>query len=70
MGGEGTLAVGRTIGVRAIALLSLTVMVPTILGLMLGEMLRRRLSEKTFRKVLLYVLLLVGLNLVRRAIMG
>lgn len=53
-----------------LALVSLGVMIPTLAGLLLGERLRRRLSEQTFRNILMVVFLLIGLNLIRRAIMG
>ncbi|MDU8944025.1 sulfite exporter TauE/SafE family protein [Ovoidimarina sediminis] len=49
-------------------LLSLGLLVPTILGFTLGEALRTRLSEEAFRRVLLGVFFLMGLNLVRRAV--
>ncbi len=39
-------------------------------GMWLGRMVRDRLNTETFRKVVLVVLLLAGLNLLRRAVMG
>ena len=43
---------------------------PAFLGLWLGQVLRRRIDQATFRKVLLIALFVVGLNLLRRAVMG
>jgi uncharacterized membrane protein YfcA len=50
--------------------LSAALMLPTLVGLVLGAQLRKRLSEAAFKRVLLVVFVLVGLNLIRRAIMG
>lgn len=42
--------------------------VPAFLGLWLGQWLRRVIDEELFRKVILSFLILVGLNLIRRAL--
>ncbi len=47
---------------------SFTVLVPALLGMWLGEQIRKRINTERFIKVLLTVFLLLGLNLVRRAI--
>lgn len=44
--------------------------VPTLAGLALGAVVRRRLAEHTFRRVLLVLFVLIGLNLIRRAVTG
>ena len=51
-----------------IFLLSLGLLIPTFLGFTAGEALRGRLSEDGFRRVLLGVFFLMGLNLLRRAL--
>jgi len=51
-----------------IAGISLALVIPTLIGFGLGARLRRRLSNEKFRKVLLYVFLLLGLNLLRRGL--
>ena len=51
-----------------LALVSLALLVPTFAGFAIGERLRNRLSEVAFRRWLLGVFLLMGLNLIRRAI--
>jgi uncharacterized membrane protein YfcA len=51
-----------------LALLSLALIVPTWAGMALGARLRGKLSEDAFRKVLLGVFALIGLNLIRRAL--
>ncbi|SLN58480.1 Sulfite exporter TauE/SafE [Roseovarius litorisediminis] len=48
--------------------LSLAMVPPAVLGLWLGFRLQDRFDQKTFRKVTLAVLLLAGLNLVRRGL--
>ena len=53
-----------------IALLSAVMFVPTMAGLLLGERLRARLSEKAFRNATLILFVLVGLNLLRRGLLG
>ncbi len=53
-----------------IALLSLGLVIPTTIGMLLGERLRARLSEAAFKKAVLYVFLIIGLNMIRRSIWG
>ncbi|MDP4991097.1 MAG: sulfite exporter TauE/SafE family protein [Marivita lacus] len=48
--------------------LSVALVVPTLLGFSLGARLRSRLSNEKFRKLVLYVFLLLGLNLLRRGL--
>ena len=43
---------------------------PTLAGMLVGARLRHRLSERAFRRVLMAVFVLIGLNLIRRSIMG
>lgn len=52
-----------------LALLSLALIIPAWAGMTLGSKFRGRLSEKAFRKVLLGVFALIGLNLIRRAML-
>jgi uncharacterized membrane protein YfcA len=48
------------------ALMSLAAVAPAVIGMMLGQRIRRRLSEPVFRKVLFFSLLALGLyNVVR-----
>jgi uncharacterized membrane protein YfcA len=54
----------------ATAPFSLALVVPAILGLWLGFRLHDRIDQPAFRKATLAVLLLAGLNLVRRGLMG
>ena len=44
--------------------------VPLFVGMFAGQWLRQRVSEAQFRKALLIVVLLMGLNLIRRALTG
>ncbi|MEM8812198.1 MAG: sulfite exporter TauE/SafE family protein [Pseudomonadota bacterium] len=48
--------------------MSAMMIVPTLIGFSLGEIIRRRLQPERFRQVVLWVFLLMGLNLLRRAI--
>ncbi|WP_370541704.1 sulfite exporter TauE/SafE family protein [Actibacterium sp. 188UL27-1] len=47
---------------------SLVLLVPSLIGFTLGEWLRARISPERFRLILLYVFVIVGLNLIRRAL--
>ncbi len=49
---------------------SLLLITPALAGLWLGMQLQDRIDQATFRKATLFVLLLAGLNLVRRAVTG
>ncbi|MEH6739627.1 MAG: sulfite exporter TauE/SafE family protein [Sulfitobacter sp.] len=48
--------------------LSAMMIFPTLIGFSLGEIIRRRLQPERFRTVLLWMFLLMGINLLRRAI--
>ena len=49
--------------------LSLALLPPALVGMALGFWLQDRLDQETFRKVTLWVLMLAGLNLIRRGVM-
>ena len=49
---------------------SLLMILPALLGMWIGGKLQDRIDQATFRKATLFVLLIAGLNLVRRALMG
>jgi len=51
-----------------LAAISLSMLIPTFLGMAAGEVLRRRLSVETFRNLILILFVVLGLNLLRRAI--
>lgn len=53
-----------------IAQLSALMIVPTLLGFSIGEQLRKRLDADRFRTAVLVLFLLMGLNLLRRALFG
>ena len=48
--------------------LSFAACVPGMIGIRIGEKIRGRIDQETFRKVMLVVLLIIGLNLIRRAV--
>jgi uncharacterized membrane protein YfcA len=50
--------------------LSLSMVVPAMLGMMLGVAVQDRLDQRIFRKATLAVLILAGLNLLRRGLAG
>jgi len=52
------------------ALASLVAALPVMAGVFLGTRLRNRIDQKVFERVLLVVLVLIGLNLIRRAVLG
>jgi len=49
---------------------SLALSVPALLGMALGFAVQDRIDQALFRRATLIVLLLAGLNLLRRALMG
>jgi hypothetical protein len=53
-----------------LTLVSALMIGPTLAGFALGERLRRGMDQQRFRKVFLWIFLLLGLNLIRRAIWG
>lgn len=68
-----TLALGAALGGRdllsvELAGLSAAAVIPAIGGMMLGQWLRRRLSEAAFRRVFYIALLLLGIYVVARAL--
>jgi len=48
--------------------MSLYACLPGMLGIWIGEVIRRRINQDTFRRVMLLALFVIGANLVRRAI--
>jgi uncharacterized membrane protein YfcA len=53
----------------SVMLMSCFLLVPSMSGMILGERLRNRLSAQRFERLLLWFFLLMGLNLIRRALM-
>lgn len=49
--------------------LSVLMIVPVMLGQTIGNMVQDRLDQKKFRRMTLFVLIIAGLNLIRRAVM-
>ena len=54
----------------SILTMSSLLVLPSLLGFSAGEAIRHRLSAQRFERLLLWFFLLVGLNLIRRAILG
>lgn len=50
--------------------LSIALVLPAVVGMWLGTLVQDRIDQATFRKVTLIVLVVAGLNLVRRGLMG
>ena len=53
---------------RQLALLSVAALIPAILGMKIGQRVRRRLSEHVFRNTLLIGLLIIGIRLVWKGV--
>ncbi|MFT4728557.1 MAG: putative membrane protein YfcA [Granulosicoccus sp.] len=53
----------------SVVLISCFLLIPSMAGMILGERLRHRLSAQRFERLLLWFFLLMGLNLIRRALM-
>lgn len=49
---------------------SAALVIPAVLGLMLGQMLQDRLDQAKFRRLTLWVLVIAGVNLLRRGLIG
>lgn len=49
---------------------SLALLVPVLIGMWIGGRVHDRIEQETFRKMTLAILLIAGLNLIRRALMG
>lgn len=63
----GTLAAEGVLGAAEL-LASAVFILPVMLGVLLGQRLRRVVPQQTFRRVLLAVLVLMGLSLIRRGL--
>lgn len=50
--------------------LSLSLVIPALIGFRIGEALRKRLPVERFQKIVLVVFLLMGLNIIRRAFLS
>ena len=50
------------------AVLSMTMMIPTLVGFSLGEFIRKRIDAKRFKSIVLIFFLFMGLNLIRKGI--
>jgi len=48
--------------------LSIYACFPGMLGIFIGELFRKRISQETFRRFLMIILLIIGINLIRRAL--
>jgi len=53
-----------------LSMISALMLIPTFAGFWIGERLRGKMSEQSFRKLILFVFFLMGLNLLRRAVFG
>jgi uncharacterized protein len=53
-----------------LALISVGLLIPTTVGLLIGERVRRRLSEDTFRRLVMVLFALIAVNMLRRAAFG
>lgn len=54
---------------HSLVLISCVLLIPSMIGMVLGERLRHRLSAQRFERLLLWFFLLMGLNLIRRAVL-
>ena len=54
---------------KELAIMSMAMIVPTLLGFSVGEAVRRRVNGARFQKLILCVFLVMGLNLIRRSVM-
>ncbi len=64
----GALYVGYGVLREEHTLLALLATVPVLLGMLLGQWVRGRIDQERFRKTLLVMLVVIGLNLIRKAV--
>jgi uncharacterized membrane protein YfcA len=60
---------GRNLMTLDLALMSLLALVPTALGLVLGQRYRHHISEERFRRIFLVALFVIGLDMLRRTLL-
>jgi uncharacterized membrane protein YfcA len=53
-----------------VALVSTGMIIPTLAGFSVGEIIRRKLKPDRFKRLVLFFFLLIGLNLIRKAVYG
>lgn len=61
---------GHGLLTREIFLWSLVMIAPTFIGFSIGERVRRRMADERFHHAVLVFFLLMGLNMIRRALAG
>jgi uncharacterized membrane protein YfcA len=59
---------GRSLMTQDLALMSLLALIPTALGLALGQRYRHHISEARFRRIFLVALFVIGLDMLRRSL--
>ena len=65
----GTSLTGRSLMTQDLVLMSLTALVPTAAGLALGRRYRHHISEERFRRIFFVALFIIGLDMLRRALL-
>ena len=60
---------GRNLMTQDLALMSLFTLVPTALGLALGQRYRHHISESRFKRIFLVALFVIGLDMLRRTLL-
>jgi len=51
-------------------IIGVAMLVPAFIGVYIGEKIRNRMDTAQFTRIFLWVFLLLGLNLIRRGVMG
>ncbi len=65
----GTSLTGRGLMTQDLALMSLTALIPTAAGLVLGQRYRHHISEERFKRIFFFALLVIGLDMLRRSLL-
>lgn len=65
----GASLIGRSLMTEDLALMSLTALIPTAAGLALGQRYRHHISEERFRRIFFVALFVIGLDMLRRALL-
>ena len=53
-----------------LAVVSMAMIIPSLIGFSIGEVIRRNLNAQRFRQLVLFGFVLIGLNLIRKAVVG
>ena len=60
---------GRNLMTLDLVLMSALALIPTVIGLVLGQRYRHHISEERFRRIFLFALMIIGVDMLRRSLL-